>query len=137
MRLPASYLFSITTSAILICVAIIMANNAKEVEAVTIAPIPFAGQIATVNLCCNGIVFVTTGQYKSVAYGSFIMEWSKMIPNPLLGLGLYSWWSILPTEKVLGSAIPGGVCLTIASECKTAIPVAWSVNQMGTTLTAI
>ena len=137
MRLPASYLFSITASAILIYAAIIMANNAKEAEAVTIAPIPFAGQIATVNLCCNGIEFVTTGQYQSVAYGNFIMEWYKMIPNPALGLGLYSWWSILQTEKVVGSATPGGICLTIASECSVSTPVAWSVNQMGTTLIAI
>lgn len=135
MRLPASYLFSIATSAILICVAIVMANNAKEAEAIGV--IPFAGQIATVNICCNGIEFITTGQYQSLAYGNFIMEWYKMTPNPAIGWGLYSWWSILPTEKVLGSATPGGVCLTVASECSVATPVLWSVDQMGTTLTAL
>lgn len=112
-------------------------KEAREAEAVTVAPLPFGGQIASVEVCCNGIKFSTTGQYQSPIYGTFIMEWPKMIPNPAIGLGLYSWWSITSSEKTIGSAIPSGVCITVASECETSQAVTYSVNQMGTTLIGV
>ncbi len=137
MRKAPLYFSSITLSLLMIATALVFSKETEKAEAQAVTTIPFAGQIATINLCCNGIEFTTTGQYQSIAYGNFIMEWYKMIPVPSVGLGLYSWWSILPGEKVLGSAIPGGVCLTVASECAVTTPVAWSVNQMGTTLIGI
>jgi hypothetical protein len=137
MKKAPLYFSSITLSLLMIAAALVFSKQTEKAEAQAVTIVPFAGQIATVELCCNGIEFTTTGQYQSVAYGTFIMEWYKMIPVPAAGLGLYSWWSILPGEKVLGSALPGGVCLTVASECSTSIPVVWSVNQMGTTLIGI
>ena len=134
MKTPFTYTFSILIAVMMVGTAFSLIKAQKYAEAQTLAPIPFGGQIATVELCCNGLQFTTTGQFQSPAYGTFIMEWAKMIPNPSLGLGLYSWWSIVPTEKVIGTAIAGGVCQTIASECSATTPVTWSVNQMGTTL---
>lgn len=108
----------------------------KEAEA-QVTGFPFAGQIAEIEFCCNGIRFSTTGQYRSPIYGTFIMPWTNMIPNPDLGLGLYSQWALLPSEKVVGTAIPTGVCLSIASECTASIPVLFTVKQVGTTLLTI
>lgn len=102
---------------------------------VTPTPIPFGGQIATEVLCCNGIMFTLTPQYQSPARGTFIMEWPKMIPDPTLGIGLYQWWALAPSEVTLGDALPGGKCQTIDSECDTTIPVTYNVMQTGTTLT--
>ena len=134
MKIKNAYNLSLILCVILIGIAYSSVKIHNKAEAQSVTAIPFAGQIATVRLCCNGIEFVTTGQYRSVAYGNFIMEWWKMPPKPQLGLGLYSWWSLLPGEKVLGSAIPAGVCSTVESECSVTTPVAFSVNQVGTTL---
>lgn len=111
-----------------------MVKEIERAEAQSVAQIPFAGQLSKVELCCNGIKFSMTQQYQTVARGTFIMEWYKMVPNPLLGWGLYSWWALVSGEKVVGGATPGGVCLTVASECETSQAVQFSVNQVGTTL---
>jgi len=133
------YILSVLVSLTLIMSSIALVDKvAKKAEAATESGIiPFAGQISYVSLCCNGIEFSTTGQYQSVAYGTFIMQWPMMFPDPDLGMGLYSWWSILPTEKVIGNVTTGGQCLTVASECETTTPVTYSVLQMGTTLLTI
>jgi len=106
----------------------------KEAQAQVPVIVPFGGQIAAVGVCCDGVVFVLTGQYQSPAQETFIFPWPAMIPNPVLGTGLFSWWSIVPGEKVLGSAIPKGTCQTIVSACTVTVPVAFTVKQMGTTL---
>lgn len=134
MKIQNTYKLSLILCVMLISSAWTLVKTSGKAEAQSVTTIPFAGQIATIKLCCNGLEFTTTGQYQSVAYGTFIMEWQKMIPNPGLGFGLYSWWSLIPGEKVLGSVTPGGKCLTIASECEVTTPVTWSVNQVGTTL---
>ncbi len=134
MKLVNSYKLSVLISVMMIGTAFSLVKEHKDAEAQSVAPIPFAGELASVQICCNGLQFTTTGQYQSVAYGTFIMEWPRMIPNPDLGIGLYSWWSIVPTEKTIGSALPGGICQTVASECSVTNAVTWSVNQMGTTL---
>ncbi len=134
MKKRSLYLSSIALSTLMILAAIVFSRQPEKAQAETVTITPFAGQIIPIQLCCNGIEFTTTGEYQSVAYGTFIMEWYKMIPVPSAGLGLYSWWSFASGEKVLGSAISGGQCFTIASECETPITTTWSVNQMGTTL---
>ncbi len=99
-----------------------------------IARVPFAGQISYFEVCCNGLLFYTTGQYLSPTYGSFIMNWATMEPQPEIGLGLYSYWNLTAGEKTLGDSIPGGVCVVVESECETTIPAINTVLQAGTTL---
>ncbi len=107
---------------------------AHTIDASSIVRIPFAGQIASVMVCCNGIQFSTTGQYLSPAYGTFIMQWATMEPIPEVGLGLYSYWNLTSGEKVLGDGTYGGVCITIVSECESESTVTYTVLQAGTTL---
>lgn len=134
MRTKKAYTLSILVVVIMIGIAFSLVKNHKEAEAITIAPIPFAGNLGSMMLCCNGLQFSLSGSYNTVARGDFIFQWQNMIPIPTIGWGLYSWWSLIPGETVLGSATPGGVCITVASECESSTSVNYSVNQMGTTL---
>ena len=129
-----TYALSIILVVMMIGTAFSLVKDHKEAEAVTIAPIPFAGTLGSMMLCCNGLQFSLSGTYQTVARGTFIFPWQNMIPIPTIGWGLYSWWSLIPGETVLGSATPGGVCITIVSECEVSTSVNYSVNQMGTTL---
>lgn len=119
---------------IFVCGVYTLNMGVAKAQVSTIVRTPFSGQIAQVEICCNGIKFSLTPQYQTVARGTFIMNWTSMTPVPSLGLGLYSWWSLIPGEKVLGDARAGGVCLTVASECYTSEPVTFDVYQVGTTL---
>jgi hypothetical protein len=134
MRLEprALYTSSLIIAAMFIGVAFKMVE-AEKVQAKDIIPIPLGGQIATTQMCCNGLQITLTGQYQSPALGTFIFEWYKMTPQPTIGWGLYSWWMPVSGEKTVGNATPGGVCQSISSECSTT-PVMYSINQMGTTL---
>lgn len=134
MSKAKAYFYAFGFAALLIYTSLFLAMNEKEEVHAQSYRTPFAGQIASIMLCCNGLQFYTTGQYQSAAYGSFIMNWPTMIPVPQAGIGLYSYWAILPTEKVLGDSIIGGTCQTIVSECAATEPVNYTVMQMGTTL---
>ncbi len=127
------YFYSIGFAALMIYTSLFLAMSKKAEAEAAMIRIPFAGQIATMLLCCNGLEFVTTGQYQSVAYGTFILPWTNMIPIPQAGIGLYSYWSVLPSEKVLGDSIAGGTCELITTYGCTSSAVLYTVLQMGTT----
>jgi len=95
---------------------------------------PFGGPIVYLDICCNGIMFALAPIIQGSANFTFIMGWNNMIPIPEAGLGLYSMWSFMPGNTVLGSATPAGVCMTIYTECVTPLPVMFSSWQMGTNL---
>ena len=85
---------------------IIGALGARKILALSI--IPFGGQIEQVQFCCNGGVLLQVGPPRS---GLFLFQ---------SGVSrLYAYWQIYRTGAwVLGTANPGGVCATAASECE-------------------
>lgn len=137
--MKAKLLYSFSLMLVLIMIgwalnSVTVARKEAQAQVPVVTRIPFGGQIAAIEVCCDGIQFALTGQYQSPALGTFILPWINMTPNPIIGTGLFSWWSVIPSEKVLGSAIPGGTCQTIYSYCLATTPVAFTVMQMGTTL---
>jgi hypothetical protein len=125
---------SIFAATVLIGTIFLATNARKEAEAQVITAVPFAGKLSSIMVCCNGIQFSLTHPPLSIATGKFIFPWQNMIPIPTIGWGLYSWWSLTPGTTVLGDATPGGVCITIVSECESSQTVQYSVNKMGTNL---
>jgi hypothetical protein len=100
--------------------------------------IDFSGTISIpILFCCNGIFFklipFPTSESKLPNY---VHYWTNMPPQPFIGLGLYQWWNYFPKNRVLGSAIPGGVCLNPAADCSPMeiTPPPLNVFRMGVTL---
>lgn len=134
MSKKLTYFYSVGIAVLLIYTSFFLAlKKDKEAEAQISLRTPFATQISSIILCCNGLLFYGGGQLQSPAQGSFIFQWPNMIPIPAIGTGLYSWWSVMPSTKVLGDAIIGGTCQNISSYCAPNITANYSVMQMGTT----
>lgn len=138
--LKTSYTLSLILATMMIGSAISVVKEHKIAEAQVVESttnVPFTGKLTNVQLCCNGVQFSLSHPPLSIpqtSSGNFIFMWQNMIPIPAIGWGLYSWWSLAPSETLLGSVTPGGVCITIASECESSQTVQFMVNQAGTTL---
>jgi hypothetical protein len=86
------------------------ANNSAPVNnaaACFLGTIPFGGQISQVELCCDGSQLIHIGQ---PSQGSYLL-------TPFTGQCLFDNRAIRPGAWVLGSAMPGGVCLDLANRC--------------------
>jgi hypothetical protein len=132
----SSHLFS----TVLICVVMLAGFLifSKKTSAQAIIPgVPFAGQIVVTQVCCNGIEFTLTPQYRTVARGLFFFPYANMPPRPHIGYGLYEWYSIITTALTVGRAHPpitnDDRCLTISTNCEVANPADnWTVLEAGT-----
>ncbi len=136
MTLKTTITASVIVVTILLGTAYSLVKDHKEAQA-QLSIVPFTGKIAKIELCCNGLKMsfiqppLTT---LATQGGEFIFQWQNMVPIPSIGWGLYSAWQLTPGTTVLGSGTPGGVCVTIASECSVTQPVSWSISQMGTNI---
>lgn len=61
-------------------------------------------------------------------------DFDNMIPNPLLGTGLYANWSLLPEVKILGASKAGGGCTIIETECTVTVAMPFAAMSMGTSV---
>ncbi len=138
MRFTLNYTSSVLIAVMMIGSAYSLSKKAEEAEAQIVEStinVPFTGKLNIEEICCNGIIFsldhppLTTSL---TSKGEFIFQWQNMIPIPTIGWGLYSQWSLQEDTTVLGSALKGGSCITIASECESTESVDFSINQMGT-----
>lgn len=133
MNLKLAYTSSVIIAVMLMGTAYSLAKP-EPAEAV-ISIFPFAGKLQLEDVCCNGLVYSLDHPPLSALTtmtGDFIFQWQNMIPIPTIGWGLYSSWSLTDGTTVLGDAAPGGVCITIYSECESSDTVEFSINQMGT-----
>lgn len=134
---------SLLIAVMLIGSAISLTKIHKEAQAQIVEStinIPFTGELEIEEICCNGIIFELDHPPLSIprtSSGDFIFQWQNMIPIPALGWGLFSHYSLSDETTVVGSALSGGQCITIYSECESSDSVDFSVNQMGTTKSSV
>jgi hypothetical protein len=108
--------------------------DAALIDSLKPVVVPYAGRFQPIGLCCNGILFNNTSEFISIAQGPFSFDFENMIPNPILGTGLYANWTLLPGTKILGAAKPGGGCAIIETMCLTTVPMPFAAVSMGTSI---
>jgi len=131
-----SQVFSIQTYA----ASIVPINNCMTISTNSaILPSPcFSGLMTDMTICCNGIRFTINQNERryNTVYGDFIFPWQNMIPDPILGTGLFENY-VLGYEAsgkkadITGDVYQKGFCITVESECESQENVDYTVRKMG------